>query len=163
MFKLNLNIFKNSRILVTNKFIIFITKNGILKFNTNFFNLILYNNILYFNLYKTKNLKNNLMPLFINPIAFNSFYNFYISLYTLNFPYSLTLNLKGIGYKFVVENQVLKLRVGYSHFLTYNVQSEIFLKLVNPTTLTLYSNNKLILTQFASFLKLQKKTNLYKK
>ena len=40
MFKLNLNIFKNSRILVTNKFIIFITKNGILKFNTNFFNLI---------------------------------------------------------------------------------------------------------------------------
>ena len=35
MFKLNLNIFKNSRILVTNKFIIFITKNGILKFNTN--------------------------------------------------------------------------------------------------------------------------------
>ena len=55
MFKLNLNIFKNSRILVTNKFIIFITKNGILKFNTNFFNLILYNNILYFNLYKTKN------------------------------------------------------------------------------------------------------------
>ena len=176
MFKLNLNIFKNSRILVTNKFIIFITKNGILKFNTNFFNLILYNNILYFNLYKTKNLKNNLMPLFINPIAFNSFYmstkekcyylnylyNFYTSLYTLNFPYSLTLNLKGIGYKFVVENQVLKLRVGYSHFLTYNVQPEIFLKLVNPTTLTLYSNNKLILTQFASFLKLQKKTNLYK-
>ena len=57
MFKLNLNIFKNSRILVTNKFIIFITKNGILKFNTNFFNLILYNNILYFNFYKTKNLK----------------------------------------------------------------------------------------------------------
>ena len=57
MFKLNLNIFKNSRILVTNKFIIFITKNGILEFNTNFFNLILYNNILYFNLYKTKNLK----------------------------------------------------------------------------------------------------------
>ena len=46
MFKLNLNIFKNSRILVTNKFIIFITKNGILKFNTNFFNLILYNYIL---------------------------------------------------------------------------------------------------------------------
>ena len=89
-------------------------------------------------------------------------YNFYTSLYTLNFPYSLTLNLKGIGYKFVVENQVLKLRVGYSHFLTYNVQPEIFLKLVNPTTLTLYSNNKLILTQFASFLKLQKKTNLYK-
>ena len=147
-----------------------------LKFNTNFFNLILYNNILYFNLYKTKNLKNNLMPLFINPIAFNSFYmstkekcyylnylyNFYTSLYTLNFPYSLTLNLKGICYKFVVENQVLKLRVGYSHFLTYNVQPEIFLKLVNPTTLTLYSNNKLILTQFASFLKLQKKTNLYK-
>ena len=59
MFKLNLNIFKNSRILVTNKFIIFITKNGILKFNTNFFNLILYNNILCFHLYKTKSLKNN--------------------------------------------------------------------------------------------------------
>ena len=39
MFKLNLNIFKNSRILVTNKFIIFITKNGILKFSTNFYYL----------------------------------------------------------------------------------------------------------------------------
>ena len=94
MFKLNLNSFKNSRILITNKFIIFITKNGILKFNTNFFNLILYNNILYFNLYKTKNLTNNLMPLFINPIAFNSFYmNTKEKCYYLNYFYQLLMHL----------------------------------------------------------------------
>lgn len=176
MYKFNLSKFKNIRILVTNKFIIFITANGILKFYTNFLNVNFSNNILYFNLLKTININNKFQPLYINSILLqtnyimnknkqyflNYLWNFYNSLYVLTFPYSLTLILKGIGYKFVISNNNLKLRVGYSHFLTYTVKNEIFLKLVNQTTLTLYSNNKLILTQFAAFLKLQKKTNLYK-
>ena len=176
MYKFNLSKFNNTRILITNKFIIFITTNGILKFHTNFLNMYFSNNILYFNLLKTKNINNKFKPLYINPILLqtnysikknkqyylNYLYNFYNSLYILTFPYSLTLVLKGIGYKFVVSNNTIKLRVGYSHFLTYIVKDEIFFKLVNPTTLTLYSNNKLILTQFVAFLKLQKKTNLYK-
>lgn len=176
MFKLNLSTYKNTRILITNKYVIFVTINGILKFRTNFFNFIIYNNIIYFNLQKTKNLTNNLMTLFLNPIIlqnayvikttkqyyFNYLLNFYNSLYYLNFPYSLTLTLKGIGYKFVLSDHDIKLRVGYSHFLTYKLRPEIFFKLINPTTLSLYSNNKFLLTQFASFLKLQKQTNLYK-
>ena len=45
--------------------------------------------------------------------------------------YTITLNLKGIGYKFVIENNILKIRVGYSHYINYFiwfVKIVVFLK-----------------------------------
>ena len=39
MYKLQLNKFKNIRIILTNKYVIIINKNGIIKFNTNFYKI----------------------------------------------------------------------------------------------------------------------------
>ena len=55
MYKLQLNKFKNIRIILTNKYVIIINKNGIIKFNTNFFNMFIKDNNLYLNLLKYKN------------------------------------------------------------------------------------------------------------
>ena len=65
MYKLNLAKFKNLRILLTNKYLIFINQNGIIKFNTNFYNFKIFDNILYLNLFKYNN-DMNIYLYFIN-------------------------------------------------------------------------------------------------
>ena len=40
--------------------------------------------------------------------------------------YTITLNLKGIGYKFVIENNILKIRVGYSHYINYFMDKDVY-------------------------------------
>ena len=54
MYLLRLNNYKNLRIILTNKYLIIITKNGIIKFQTNFYNLYITNNNLYFDFSKYK-------------------------------------------------------------------------------------------------------------
>ena len=175
MFFLSLGQFKNLRLILTHKYLIIITKNGIIKFQTNFFNLFIKDKNLYFDF---NNYTINILPImfyyanknYINlttKIKLLKFYknylnNFYNAIYSAIYPYKITLLLKGIGYKFVIENNILKIRVGYSHFISYKLNPEIYFNIENPTTLTLYSNNKLILTKVASFLKHQKSINFYK-
>ena len=175
MFFLSLGQFKNLRLILTHKYLIIITKNGIIKFQTNFYNLFINNENLYFDF---NNYTMNILPImfyyanknYINlttKIKLLKFYknylnNFYNAIYSAIYPYKITLLLKGIGYKFVIENNILKIRVGYSHFISYKLNPEIYFNIENPTTLTLYSNNKLILTKVASFLKHQKSINFYK-
>jgi len=175
MFFLSLGQFKNLRLILTHKYLIIITKNGIIKFQTNFYNLFINNENLYFDF---NNYTINILPImfyyanknYINlttKIKLLKFYknylnNFYNAIYSAIYPYKITLLLKGIGYKFVIENNILKIRVGYSHFISYKLNPEIYFNIENPTTLTLYSNNKLILTKVASFLKHQKSINFYK-
>lgn len=176
MYKLNLTKFKNLRILLTNKYLIFINQNGILKFNTNFYNIKIYNNFLYLNLLKYKN-NNKFLDLYFGNIYYylskiedklllNYYKNYLITLYNnlyyLNYNYNFTLILKGVGYKFVNDDNLIKIRVGYSHFIEYKKDSDILFVIKNPTTLTLYSNNKFISKKILSYLKLYKKSNLYK-
>ena len=175
MYKLNLIIFPNLRIILTNKYLIFINKNGIIKFNTNFYNLQILNNILYLNLFKYKNnIKLNLY--FINvyyylsqnksKMLLNYYKNYlvtlYNSLYYLTYNYNFTIILKGVGYKFIEDNNFIKIRIGYSHFVEYKKDLDVFFVIKNSTTLTLYSNNKFITKKILSYLKLYKKSNLYK-
>ena len=54
MFYLNFSLIKNFRLILTTKFLILITKNGIIKFHTNIYNLYFYKQILYLSL-QTKN------------------------------------------------------------------------------------------------------------
>ena len=49
LYSLELSKFKNLHIILTNKFLILITKNGIIHFTTNFYNLFILNNKIYFN------------------------------------------------------------------------------------------------------------------
>lgn len=51
MYILKLNNYKNFRLVLTDKYLIIITKNGIIKFTTNFYNLYINNNNLYFDFY----------------------------------------------------------------------------------------------------------------
>ena len=176
MYVLALTQFKNLRLILTHKYLIIITKNGIIKFKTNFFNLFINNQHLYFDFtnyiatvspillyYSNKSYlissitKKKLLKYYKNYLT-----NFYNAIYSAIYPYKITLLLKGIGYKFIIENNILKIRVGYSHFISYKLNPEIYFNIENPTTLTLYSNNKLILTKVASFLKHQKSINFYK-
>lgn len=177
MYKLQLNNFKNIRIILTNKYVIIINKNGIIKFNTNFFNMFIKDNNLYLNLLKYKNIYNNLNLYYINKFYLYNFeksnkkllnyYNIYLAtlyygIYYLVYNYNLTIILKGVGYKFIIENNILKIRVGYSHYIQYYIDPDVYMMIKNPTTLCLYSNNKIILTKIAARLKLYKKTNYYK-
>ena len=178
MYKLQLNKFKNIRIILTHKYMIIINKNGIIKFNTNFFNIFINNNNLYLNLLKYNNIYNNIYLFYINKYyLYNNskdinkkllnYYNIYLTtlyygIYYLIYNYNLTIILKGVGYKFIIENNILKIRVGYSHYIHYNIDPDIYMVVKNPTTLCLYSNNKVILTKIAARLKLYKKTNYYK-
>lgn len=177
MYKLQLNKFKNIRIILTNKYVIIINKNGIIKFNTNFFNMFIKDNNLYLNLLKYKNIYNNLNLYYINKFYLYNFeksnkkllnyYNIYLAtlyygIYYLVYNYNLTIILKGVGYKFIIENNILKIRVGYSHYIQYSIDPDVYMMIKNPTTLCLYSNNKIILTKIAARLKLYKKTNYYK-
>lgn len=177
MYQLQLTKFKNIRIILTNKFIIIINKNGIIKFYTNFYNMFVNNNNLYLNLFRYKNICNNLTLYFINQLSlinsdcinkkllnYSNIYltTLYYGIYYLNYNYNLTIILKGVGYKFVIENNILKIRVGYSHYIQYNIDPDIYMSIKNPTTLCLYSNNKNILSKIAARLKLYKKTNYYK-
>lgn len=156
MFYLNFSLIKNFRLILTTKFLILITKNGIIKFHTNIYNLYFYKQILYLSL-QTKNV--NLINL---NFSHNYLINFYNGLFNLIFPEKLNLILQGIGYKFVFQHDILKIRIGYSHFIDYKLPKDIYISLITPTILVLYSNNKLILTKIAAFLKSQKKVNIYK-
>lgn len=175
MFFLSLTQFKNLRLILTHKYLIIITKNGIIKFQTNFFNLFIKDKNLYFDFnnyivnaypimyyYINKNYINSINKIKLLKFYKNYLNNLYTAIYSAIYPYKITLLLKGIGYKFVIENNILKIRVGYSHFISYKLNPEIYFHIDNPTTLTLYSNNKLLLTKVASFLKHQKPINLYK-
>ena len=156
MFYLNFSLIKNFRLILTTKFLILITKNGIIKFHTNIYNLYFYKQILFLSL-QTKNV--NLINL---NFSHNYLINFYNGLFNLIFPEKLNLILQGIGYKFVFQHDILKIRIGYSHFIDYKLPKDIYISLITPTILVLYSNNKLILTKIAAFLKSQKKVNIYK-
>ena len=176
LYSLELSKFKNLHIILTNKFLIFITKNGIVHFTTNFYNLFILNNKIYFNFNYYSQINNNITLYYINKAflisnfltktslnyTFNYLNSFYSSLYNLFYNYKVSIYLQGVGYKFICNDNNIQIRVGYSHFVTYNIDKNIYLNLKNQTTLVLYSNNKLILQNFVSNLKLCKKTNLYK-
>jgi large subunit ribosomal protein L6 len=178
MFFLTLSKYKNIRIVLTLKYIIFITNNGILKFQTNFYNFLFYNNNLYFNCINYDNVQNNLELFYIQNLqyTFKYFQNFnkylnYKYIYFVNFfnnfhylihTYTVIVNLKGIGYKFLLENNILKLRIGYSHFVICPLNKYIYIQLKSPTCLVLYSVNKIELTKFTAFLRSIRQPNLYK-
>lgn len=177
MFFLDLQRFKNLHIILTNKYLICITKNGIINLYTNFFNIFVENNKLYCNFNNYRFNKKNIFLFFINKnLLFTNnyisnkllnYYSNYIfsifnTLYYLQYNYITTINLNGIGYKFVLDNKFLKIRVGYSHFIQYRKIPQIYFNLLNPTKLVLYSNSKFLINKIVSEIKSYKKINLYK-
>lgn len=154
MFYLQLNKYKNFRLVLTTKYLILITQNGIIKFTTNMFNIYIKRQQLFVNLYK---MEQCYLKFFRNYLK-----DFYQAFYFMQFLPTMTLTVKGVGYKFVIDNQLLKIRIGYSHFVEYSLPFDVYISLLNSTTLVCYSNNFVLLTNILAFVKHQKKLNLYK-
>ena len=51
--------------------------------------------------------------------------------------FSIKLNIIGVGYKAIVEQKFLNLKLGFSHSLNYPIPKDITIKVLNQRTLTL--------------------------
>ena len=64
--------------------------------------------------------------------------------------FDLTLILKGVGYRAVVQGNEIVLNLGYSHPVKINIPSEIIVEVVQNTTINLKSCDKEALGLFAA-------------
>lgn len=64
--------------------------------------------------------------------------------------YTVELNLIGIGYKASVENDIIQLRVGFTHLINIKIPADINCNISTLTHITLKSANKESVTNFAA-------------
>jgi large subunit ribosomal protein L6 len=77
--------------------------------------------------------------------------------------YFFELKLTGVGYRFLsVSNNLLKLKIGYSHVLSKKISESVVLLLESPVQLSLFSKDYTLLKQVISDLKKIKKQDIYK-
>lgn len=76
--------------------------------------------------------------------------------------FQLTLILKGVGYRAVVENKELILNLGYSHPIKIAIPEDICIEIVQNTTINLKSCNKEKLGLFASNIRAWRRPEPYK-
>lgn len=74
----------------------------------------------------------------------------------------ITLNLKGVGYRGVVQDKKLILSLGYSHPVEIEIPNEITIEVVQNTTLNLKSCDKELLGLFAANIRTWRKPEPYK-
>lgn len=74
----------------------------------------------------------------------------------------ITLNLKGVGYRGVVQGKKLILSLGYSHPVEIEIPNEITIEVVQNTTLNLKSCDKELLGLFAANIRTWRKPEPYK-
>lgn len=92
-------------------------------------------------------------------LIYNFFQNFIIF---YNIFYFFKLNLIGLGFKVFKYKNFLIFKLGYSHFLKIKLPKDIFFFSRKFSYITLYSNNKHLLTNFLSKLYKFKSFNFYK-
>lgn len=93
---------------------------------------------------------------------YSFFKNFKNSLRSLNYGWTIKLNLIGLGYKVFFYKNSLYFRLGYCRMISIQVPSEIFFVVRNKEFIRFMSNNKILLGNFVAFIKKLKKFNLYK-
>jgi large subunit ribosomal protein L6 len=76
--------------------------------------------------------------------------------------FNLTLVLKGVGYRAVVQGKEIVLSLGYSHPVKIQIPEEISVELVKNTTVNLKSCNKELLGLFASNIRSWRQPEPYK-
>ena len=76
--------------------------------------------------------------------------------------FNLTLILKGVGYRAVVQGKELVLNLGYSHSVKIEIPKEIKVEVVKNTTLNLQSCDKELLGLFASNIRAWRRPEPYK-
>ena len=76
--------------------------------------------------------------------------------------FDLSLELKGVGYRAVVQGKDLVLSLGYSHPVKIEIPSDISVEVVQNTTLNLKSCNKELLGLFAANIRSWRQPEPYK-
>lgn len=76
--------------------------------------------------------------------------------------FDLTLVLKGVGYRAVVEGKEIVLSLGYSHPVKIQIPKEISVEIVKNTTVNLKSCDKELLGLFASNIRAWRQPEPYK-
>lgn len=76
--------------------------------------------------------------------------------------FQLTLILKGVGYRAVVQGKELTLNLGYSHPVKINIPDSIYAEVVQNTTINLKSCDKELLGLFASNIRAWRRPEPYK-
>ena len=76
--------------------------------------------------------------------------------------FELTLILKGVGYRAVVQGKEIVLSLGYSHPVKIDIPNDISVEVVQNTTINLKSCNKELLGLFASNIRAWRRPEPYK-
>jgi large subunit ribosomal protein L6 len=76
--------------------------------------------------------------------------------------FELTLTLKGVGYRAVVQGKEIVLNLGYSHPVKIEIPSEVSVEIVQNTTINLKSCDKESLGLFAANIRAWRKPEPYK-
>jgi large subunit ribosomal protein L6 len=76
--------------------------------------------------------------------------------------FDLTLTLKGVGYRAVVQGKEIVLSLGYSHPVKIEIPSTISVEVVQNTTINLKSCDKELLGLFAATIRAWRKPEPYK-
>lgn len=76
--------------------------------------------------------------------------------------FQLTLILKGVGYRAALEGKEIVLSLGYSHPVRINIPEEIFVEVIQNTTINLKSCDKEKLGLFASNIRIWRRPEPYK-
>lgn len=76
--------------------------------------------------------------------------------------FQLTLILKGVGYRAIVQGKEIILNLGYSHPVKIDIPDNIFVEVVQNTTINLKSCEKELLGLFASNIRAWRRPEPYK-
>ena len=72
------------------------------------------------------------------------------------------LKITGIGYRASLENDILFLKLGYSHDIIYKIPSSIKVFLLDPTVICLFGIDKNQITQIAAKIRHLRRPSVYK-
>lgn len=76
--------------------------------------------------------------------------------------FELTLILKGVGYRAIVEGEQIVLNLGYSHPVKIDIPTEVSVEVVQNTRIILKSCDKELLGLFASNIRAWRRPEPYK-
>ena len=76
--------------------------------------------------------------------------------------YTRNLEINGVGYRASIEGNILTLQLGYSHDIKLAIPSDLDVKCVKPTEISVNGINKQKVGQFASEIRRLRKPEPYK-
>lgn len=142
---------KNIKLIITNKFIIFISLYGLFFYKLNYYNILYLNN------------KNKLYCLKLNKKSIYTFKTILTKCLNKNiYGNIIKMKLSGIGFKILIENNNLIVRLGYCNTLKLTIPYNISIKCISKIEFILFSLDFNILMNFCDYFRKLRKPGVYK-